>query len=80
MGGAMAERLVRMWRHIVDAVGDDPVTDAHGVFARSWRDLIERYATQADLLIEGDGVAAICVADLGRMEAAVEQCIPQDEL
>ncbi len=80
LGGALAQRLERLWAIIISHVGDDPTIDTHGVYLRTWRDLSERYATQADLMIEGHGVAAIYVADLGRMEAAVEACIPFDEL
>ena len=80
LGGALAERLERLWAIIIWHVGDDPTIDPHGVYEQTWKDLLQRYSSEADLTIEGDSWTAICVADLGRMEAAVEECIPLDEV
>jgi hypothetical protein len=78
--GALAERLQRLWAIIVQHVGDDPTVDPHGVYEQTWKDLIQRYALEGGVTVEGDRWTAIYLADVGRMEAAVEACIPQDEL
>ena len=80
IGGAMAERLVRMWRHIVDAVGDDPVADARGVYSESWQALCVRFGRASELAIEGDDWVAMFIKDVDQMDAVVENCISADEL
>jgi hypothetical protein len=78
--GALADRLRRMWRIIVDSVGDDPLSDARGVYADSWRDLRDRFAAEAALVIEGESWTALYIQDETRMDATVEACISADEL
>lgn len=80
LGGALSDRLRRMWQIIRESVGDDPSTDARGVYADSWRELRDRFAAEGDLAIEGDCWTAIYVADPARMGAVVEACISADEL
>ena len=80
LGGAMAQRLTRLWEIIIGNVGDDPVTDPHGVYEQTWKDLLRRYSSEADLTIEDDGWTAIYLADVGRMEAVAERFIFADEL
>jgi hypothetical protein len=79
-GGALTERLSRLWKIIVASVGDDPATDPHGEYQQTWRGLCERYASAGTLAVEGDGLTAIYLADPAGMDAVVEQCIPADEL
>ncbi len=80
LGGALGERLQRMWQIVVEHVGDDPSTDARGVYADSWRDLRDRFAAEADSMIESDRWTALFIADPSRMEDAMERCISADEL
>jgi hypothetical protein len=74
------DRLSRLWKIIVASVGDDPVTDPHGVYHETWRGLCERYAAAGTLAIEGDGLTVIYVADPAAIEEVVETCIAADEL
>jgi hypothetical protein len=78
--GALAARLYRMWQIIVENVGDDPLSDARGVYADSWRELRDRFAAEADSMIESDRWTAPFIADPSRMEDALERCIAADEL
>ena len=80
IGGAMAERLHRMWQIVIGHVGDDPALDARGVYSDSWRELRDRFAAEADLVIEGDRWTALFVADPSRLEDTLERCISADEL
>jgi hypothetical protein len=79
-GGRLAERLRRLWTIIVDAVGDDPVTDSRGVYQQTWVDLCERFSAEGDLVIEGESLTAIYVGDLARTAEVIESCIPASEL
>jgi hypothetical protein len=79
-GGALAQRLTRLWEIIIGNVGDDPVTDPHGVYAQTWRDLIQRYALEGGVTVEGDRWAAIFVEHTARIGTVLEACIPLDEL
>ncbi len=78
--GALAERLRRMWQIIVDGVGDDPAADLRGVYSESWQELRDRFAAEADLVIEGDTWIAIYLQEPARMDAVVEACISADDL
>ena len=80
LGGALAERLERLWAIIISHVGDDPTIDPHGVYLQTWEDLLRRYSSEGDLVIEGDGWTAIYVREPDRMEAVVEACISAEEL
>jgi hypothetical protein len=79
-GGALAERLRRLWQLVIDHVGDDPRQDCRGAYRDTWFQLRGNYAVGADLAIEGDEWTAIFVADPCRMDCVVESCIPLDEL
>ena len=80
LGGALGERLQRMWQIVIEHVGDDPLKDQHGAYRDAWSQLRTRYAAAADLTADGDGWTAIFVADPSRMDSVVESCIPLDEL
>ena len=80
LDGALATRLSSMWQIIVDSVGDDPATDTRGVYADSWRELRDRFSTEADLVIEGESWTALYIQDAPRLDAVVEACIAADEL
>jgi len=80
LGGALAERLTRMWRIIVQNVGDDPLLDPHQVYAQTWQGLLRRYSVQVDLAIEGDRWMAMYLQNPAQMEAVVDACISHDEL
>jgi hypothetical protein len=80
LGGALAERLTRMWQIIVQNVGDDPLLDPHQVYAQTWKDLIQRYAVEGGVTVEGDCWGAIFLPDPTRMDAVVENCISADDL
>ena len=80
LDGALATRLSSMWQIIVDSVGDDPATDPRGVYADSWRELRDRFSTEADLVIEGEPWTALFVADPSRLEDTLERCISADDL
>jgi hypothetical protein len=80
LGGALAERLERLWAIIVQHVGDDPETDPHRVYPQTWRELSERYSAEGDLTIEGDRWMAMYLQDPTRMEAVNEACISAEEL
>jgi hypothetical protein len=80
IGGAMAERLHRMWQIVIGHVGDDPALDARGVYADSWRELCDRFSTEADLVIEGESWTALYIQDATRMDAVLEVGIAADEL
>jgi len=80
LGGALGERLQRMWQIVIEHVGDDPLSDARGVFADSWRELRDRLAAEADSMIESDRWTALFIADPSRMEDAMERCISAHEL
>ena len=80
LGGVLSDRLHRMWQIVVEYVGDDPSTDARGVYADSWQELCMRYSDEGDLVIEGDRWTAIYLQDASRMDAVVEACIAADEL
>jgi hypothetical protein len=79
-GGALGERLQRLWEIVIMSVGDDPVTDKRGVYLQSWKDLRMRYSDEGDLVVEGDRWTAIYLQDASRMDAVVEACIAADEL
>ena len=78
--GALAERLRRLWLIILQNVGDDPATDPHQVYGQTWRSLLQRYAAEGDLVIEGNGSMAIFVENAAGMASVVERCILADEL
>ena len=80
LGGGLAERLRAHWAIIVVNVGDDPVLDARGVYAETWRNLLQRYAAEGDLAIEENGSTAIFVENATGMATVVERCIPGDDL
>ncbi len=80
LGGALGERLRKLWQIIVDNVGDDPSTDTRGVYLQSWRELQALYAAQADLTIAGDDWIAVFVSEVAAMDSVVEACVPLDEL
>lgn len=80
LGGAMAERLAKTWKIIIEHVGDDPETDPHDVYAETWRNMLRRYSSEADLTIESDGWTAIYLAEPDRMEAVAERFVFADEL
>jgi hypothetical protein len=80
MGGALAARLPRLWQIIVQNVGDDLRLDPHQVYEQTWNDLLQRYSTEADLTIEGEGWTSIYVREPDRMEAVAERFIFPDEL
>ena len=79
-GGALSNRLQRLWQIVVEHVGDDPLEDRHGAYRDAWGQLRIRYAAAADLTVDGDDWTAIIVADPARMDAVVEACISADEL
>ena len=80
LAGALAERLERLWAIIVQHVGDDPLLDPYQVYAQTWRDLIERYALEGGVTVEGDCWGAIFLPDPTRMQAVIEACISAEEL
>ena len=80
IGGALADRLKRLWGIMIVNVGDDPATDTRGVYLQSWKDLRERFSDEGDLVIEGDRWTAVYLQDATRMDAVVEACIAADEL
>lgn len=80
LGGGLAERLRALWGGIIVNVGDDPVLDGRGVYAETWRNLLQRYAAEGDLAIEENGSTAIFVENATGMAIVVERCIPRDEL
>jgi hypothetical protein len=78
--GALSDRLHRMWQIVIEHVGDDPSTDARGVYADSWRDLRDRFAAEAALVIEVNTWIAMYLQEPARMDAVVEKCIAADDL
>ena len=80
VGGALAERLVRMWQIVIGHVGDDPVTDPHGIYEQTWNELFQRYAVEGGVTVEGDRWGAIFLPDPTRMQAVIEACISAEEL
>ena len=80
LGGALADRLRQLWSIILMSVGDDPATDARGVYLQSWRELQALYAAEADLTIDGDDWIAVFVSEASAMDRVVEACVPLDEL
>jgi hypothetical protein len=78
--GALAERLQRLWAIIIEHVGDGPTVDQHGVYEQAWNDLIQRYALEGGVAVEGDRWGAIFLADPACMAAVIEACVPLDEL
>ena len=80
VGGALAERLVRMWQIVIGHVGDDPALDARGVYSESWQALCVRFGRASELAIEGDDWVAMFIKDVDQMDAVVENCISADDL
>jgi CO dehydrogenase/acetyl-CoA synthase gamma subunit (corrinoid Fe-S protein) len=78
--GSLGERLQRLWEIVIVNVGDDLALDARGVYADSWRELRDRFAAEADSMIESDRWTALFIADPSRMEDALERCIAADGL
>ena len=79
-GGALAQRLTRLWEIIIGNVGDDPVTDPHGIYEQTWNELFQRYAVEGGVTVEGDRWGAIFLPDPARMQAVIEACISAEEL
>jgi hypothetical protein len=79
-GGALAQRLRQLWQIILQNVGDDPAADPHQVYGQTWRSLLQRYAAEGDLMIEGNCATALFVEKAAEMADIVERCIPGDEL
>jgi hypothetical protein len=80
IGGALADRLKRLWRIIIVNVGDDPALDARGVYSDSWQELCARFGRATDLVIEADDWVAMFIKDADRVDSVVEACIAADEL
>jgi hypothetical protein len=80
LGGALGERLQRLWEIVIMSVGDDPAADARGVYSDSWNELCARFGRASDLVIEGDDWVAMFIKDSDRVDAVVEHCIAADEL
>ena len=80
LGGALGERLRQLWEIVIGNVGDDPAADLRGVYSESWQELRDRFAAEADLVIEGDTWIAMYLQEPASMVAVVEACIDADEL
>jgi hypothetical protein len=79
-GGALGERLRQLWEIVIGNVGDDPAADLRGVYSASWQELRDRFAAEADLVIDGDTWIAMYLQEPARMDAVVEKCIAADDL